>query len=96
MFRREVQSIKDLLLRNLRAQGLETPLLQRRLVEAWPQVAGAVAARYTLSAEIRNQTLFVRMSSPALRADLSMQRQRLVGALNAHVGAQIIADIRFC
>ncbi len=96
MFRREVQSLKDLLLRNLRAQGLETPLLQRRLIESWPQVAGAAVARYTLGAEIRNQTLFVHLSSPALRADLSMRRKRLVSALNAHVGAQVIADIRFC
>ena len=45
MFRRDVQLIKDLILRNLRTQGLETPLLQRRLLAAWPQVAGAIASR---------------------------------------------------
>jgi len=33
---------------------------------------------------------------PALRADLSMQRQDFVKRLNEHVGAQVIADIRFC
>ena len=95
MFRREVQELKDLLLLNLRQQGLETPLLQRRLVEAWPKVAGELVARYTREAVIRNQTLYVRLSSPALRADLSMQRQQLVLRLNAHVGAQVINDIRF-
>lgn len=40
MFKRDVQQIKDLILRNLRAQGLETPLLQKRLIDAWPEVAG--------------------------------------------------------
>ena len=96
MFRRDVATLKDLIMRNLREQGLETPLLQRRLVEAWPTVAGPAVARYTRQAVIRNQTLFVSLSSPALRADLSMKRQVLVKQLHDHVGALVITDIRFC
>jgi len=96
MFKRDVQSISDLLMRNLRVQGLETPLLQKRLIESWPEVAGAAVARYTTDVSIRNQTLYVRLRVPALRADLSMRRQDFVRRLNAHVGAQVIADIRFC
>lgn len=82
-------------MRNLRVQGLETPLLQRRLIEAWPEVAGPAVARYTKSVTIKNQTLCVSLTAPALRADLSMQRQILTARLNAHVGAQVISDIRF-
>jgi predicted nucleic acid-binding Zn ribbon protein len=96
VFKRDVQSVKDLILRNLREQGLEMPLLQKRLVEAWPQIAGPVAERYTLNTYIYNQTLFVRLSSPALRSDLSMRRQELVAQLNQYVGSQVITDIRFC
>ena len=96
MFKRREQAIGELIMRNLRAQGLETPLLQKRLVEAWPTVAGEVIARYTTNVVIRNQTLFVRLSAPALRADLSMRRQEFVQKLNNYVGNQVIADIRFC
>ena len=96
MFKRDVQSIHDLIMRNLRAQGLETPLLQKRLVDSWAEVAGEAIARYTTDVAIRNQTLFVRLRVPALRADLSMRRHEFVQRLNAHVGAQIIADVRFC
>lgn len=96
MFKREVQNIRDLIMRNLRQQGLETPLLQKRLVESWPQVAGPIIARYTLNTYIRNQTFYVHLSSPALRADLSMRRHDFVQQLNRSVGAQIICDIRFC
>jgi len=71
-------------------------LLQRRLIASWPQVAGEAVARYTTSLTISNQTLVVKLSIPALRADLSMRRQELVGRLNANVGSQVIADIRFC
>lgn len=95
MFRRDVEHIGRIILRNLREQGLETPLLQRRLVAAWAEVAGEVVSRYTLDAYIHNQTLVVRLSSPALRTELGMQRRELVRRLNSYVGAQVIADIRF-
>ncbi len=95
MFKREIQDIKSLILRNLRAQGLETPLLQKRLIDAWPVVAGEMISRYTGSVTIRNQTLYVHLTNPALRADLSMQRAVYVKKLNDYVGSQVIADIRF-
>ena len=95
MFKRDVKGIKDLILRNLRTQGLETPLLQKRLIDAWPTVMGDVIAGYTQNLYIKNQTLFVHLTSPALRADLSMQRQEIVRRLNESVGSQVIAEVRF-
>ena len=95
MFKRDVQQIKALVLQALHEQGLETPLLQKRLVDAWPQVAGAAVARYTLNVYIYNQTLYVRLSNPALRADLSMMRQELTKKLNDYIGEVIISDIHF-
>lgn len=95
MFKRDVQQIKNLILKNLREQGLETPLLQKRLIDAWPIVMGEAIANYTQNLTIRNQTLYVHLTSPALRADLSMQKKVIVEKLNNSVGTQVIADIRF-
>jgi predicted nucleic acid-binding Zn ribbon protein len=95
MFRREEKLIKDVILQTLHEQGLQTPLLQKRLVDAWPTVAGPAIARYTLNTYIYNQTLYVRLSNPALRADLSMMRQELTKKLNDHIGEMVISDIRF-
>ena len=95
MFRRSSIPIKEVLLKALREQGLETPLLQKRLIDAWPEVMGDAINRYTDNLVIRNQTLFVHLTNPALRMELSMQRQDIVGRLNAHVGNQVIADVRF-
>ena len=94
MFRRDVQSISDLLNMYLRREGLETPLLQRRAIDAWEKVVGAGVARYTGEKFIKNQTLFVKITNPALRQDLSMMRSKLVQRLNAEVGAMVIADVR--
>ncbi len=95
MFKRDVKPVGNLILQALREQGLETPLQQKRLVEAWPLVAGPLIARYTLNVSIYNQTLYVRLSNPALRADLSMRRTEFVQRLNAVVGEQVIVDVRF-
>lgn len=96
MFKRREKALKDLILQNLRMQGLETPLLQKRLIEAWPVVAGEAIARHTTDVNIYNQTLYVKLRIPALRADLSMRRQEYVNRLNEYVGNQVITDIRFC
>ncbi len=95
MFKRDVKQLKNLVLQVLHEQGLQTPLNQKRLVEAWPEVAGPIVARYTLNVYIYNQTLFVRLSNPALRSDLSMRRSELTAKLNAVVGEIVITDVRF-
>ena len=95
MFRRDVKNIKDLVMQNLRENGLETPLLQKRLVDAWPEVAGPSVARFTREVSIYNQVLYVKLSSPVLRTELSMRRQTFIDKLNRIVGARIITDVRF-
>ena len=39
----------------IRQNGLETPLLQKRLIEAWDNIAGEMIAKYTTEKYIRNQ-----------------------------------------
>ncbi|MBR4388442.1 MAG: DUF721 domain-containing protein [Prevotella sp.] len=95
MFKRKVENIDNVLSQLLRLQGLETPLLQHRLVESWDVVVGPVVSRYTGQKFISNQTLMVQVLNPALRADLSMMRQKLVKRLNDTVGAYVISDIKF-
>lgn len=94
MFKREVLPISVVLQRLLRQDGLETPLLQKRLVDAWGKVAGRAVERYTGQKFIKDQVLWVKIQNPALRQDLSMMRSQLVKRLNAEVGAAIITDIR--
>ena len=93
MFRREVKSISDLLNKYLRAEGFETPLLQKRVIDSWEKVVGRTVASYTGEKFIKNQTLFVKIVNPALRQDLSMMRSQIVKRLNAEVGAMVIADL---
>lgn len=94
MFRRHPTSIADLLPQYLRREGLETPLLEHRLMESWEAVTSRIVARYTVEKRLSNQILYVKISNPALRQDLSMMRTELVKKLNAAIGTMLITDVR--
>lgn len=95
MKRSKALPIGDMLRRVLREQGLETPLNEYRLIQSWEAVLGKAVSAYTGEIFIRNQILYVHITSPALRQDLLMHRERLVQKLNEEVGAQVIANIVF-
>ena len=94
MFRRKVKSIAELLPEFLRKEGLETPLQQKRLIMSWDSVVGENIAAYCGEKFIKNQTLFVKITNPALRQDLSMMRTRIVQRINQAVGSQVITDVK--
>ena len=94
MFKKRVKTIDEILQRFLRDEGLETPLLQKRLIDSWETVVGDTVAQYTTEKFIKNQTLFVKITNPALRQDLGMMRSQLVKRLNETVSSLIITDIR--
>ena len=94
MFRQHPQQIEKLVRSIVRANGLETPLLQRRVIAAWDEVAGPLVARYTVDKRIQNQTLWVRIQNPAIRSEVSMIKTDLMRQLNAKVGSNVIYDIR--
>ncbi len=79
----------------MRINGIETPYNQYRLINAWPTVMGADIQRYTGDIFIKNQTLHVQITSPAVKQNLLMEHRVLARRLNEHVGAQVIEDIHF-
>ena len=95
MFKRDVQTLADIIAQCLRHDGLETAPDAAAVDRCVGKVAGRAIEKYTGEKFIRNQTLFVKILNPALRADLAMMRERLVNNLNVEVGARVINDIKF-
>ena len=58
-------------------------------------VMGKVIAKYTGEIFIKNQTLHVQITSPAVKQNLMMEHRAFAQKLNQHVGAQVIEDIHF-
>ncbi len=95
MKRNNALPIGELIRHYLRQESLETPLNEVRLIKAWPEVVGPTINSYTGNLTIKNQVLYVHLTSSVLRQELMMGREILVRNLNQRVGAQVITNIVF-
>ena len=95
MRRSEAEQIGDMIRKFLRQNGMESPLNEYRLIQAWTDVVGPTIAKYTSELFIKNQVLYVHLTSAPLRQELMMGREVLVRNLNQQVGAQVIVNIVF-
>lgn len=95
MRRNNAEAIGMLIRKYLRQESLEGPLNEQRLLNSWEEVLGSTIASYTKELYVRNQTLFVHLTSASLRQELMMGRELLVKSLNEKVGAQVITNIIF-
>lgn len=95
MRRSNTERIDTVIQQFMRINGIETPYNQYRLIAAWPIVMGAAIQRHTSNIFIKNQTLHVQITSPAIRQNLLMEHRAIARRLNEHVGAQVIENIHF-
>ena len=95
MRRNNAEQIGEMILKFFRQNGLESPLNEYRLVQAWKEVVGPAITKYTSNLYIKNQILYVHLTSSVLRQELMMGRDNLVRNLNEKVGAQVIVNIIF-
>ena len=95
MIKNKPKQLGDLLMQFLRAEGLETPLLEHRIINAWPAVMGDTISRYTTDIYIKNSILWVKIKSPALKQNLLMMHGDITRKLNAYVQSQVITDVHF-
>ena len=92
---RGTASMRDVLLTFLRREGLETPLLEYRITQAWPEVMGETICHYTRQVFVREGKLQVQLTSAPLRQNLMMEHKRIAQKLNDHVGSYVISDVCF-
>ncbi len=95
MRKSNAESIGLLIRQFMRQNGMESPLNEYRLIQSWNEVVGPAIARYTGDMYIKNQILYVHLTSSVLRQELMMGRELLVKNLNKKVGAQVIVNIIF-
>ena len=95
MKRTHPQSVGEVIEGFLREEKLDTQLDQYRASALWPQVVGPGVNRYTVSRDVRDGVMTVRLSSAVLRNELMYNRSRIVERINALLGREVITDIIF-
>jgi len=68
-------------------------IAETRLINAWEKTIGKAVSRYTENMYVKNQTLYVRLSSAVLRNELSLCRSDLITKLNKEAGMKVINQI---
>jgi predicted nucleic acid-binding Zn ribbon protein len=94
MKKHKAQSIGELISQYIQGTELEKNLLERLVVQKWPEVMGPMIANMTRNVEMKNGTLFVHIDSAALRQQLFECRYDIIKKLNQAINNQFIKDIR--
>ena len=64
-----------------------------KVINSWPKVVGLFIASHTIDLSIKNNILFVRVDSDALRSELSYSKSLLMKNLNAIAGKEVVKEI---
>jgi predicted nucleic acid-binding Zn ribbon protein len=94
MAKHKAQSIGDLLAQFIQGTELEKTLLERQVVQLWPEVMGAMVASMTGEIEMKNGVLMVHIHSAALRQQLFEYRFEVIKKMNETIHTNFIKDIR--
>ena len=89
------QTLKEVIQELLNAYKLNDGIDESRIVNLWEKIAGGFISKHTEKIYIRNKTLFIRLSSPALKNELSFAKSKLIDSLNKSVHKEVITDIVF-
>lgn len=95
MNRSEPQLLATILEEIKSRQNLTRRLAEQRAMELWDEVTGSVVASQTMLKDVRDRVLLVRLSSAALRQEISMSQSLLIGEINRMAGMDVINEIRF-
>ena len=64
-----------------------------KVINSWSKVVGPFIASHTIDLSIKNNILFVRVDSDALRSELSYSKSLLMKNLNAIAGKEMVKEI---
>jgi hypothetical protein len=77
----------------IKTNKLEKGIDKVNAKEAWASLMGNGVANYTTAVELRNDTLFVSLSSSVLREELSHGKSRIIVMLNEELGKELVKKL---
>lgn len=83
------EALQEFISQNKLQQGIDKVDVR----DAWTALMGNGVNNYTISIELRNQTLYVALSSSVLREELSLGKTKIVRMLNEDLGKEVIKNI---
>ena len=85
--------IKNLLDIFLKKNNLEKGLLDLEVKRAWHELMENGVSNYTTDVSLKNKTLYIKLSSPALKEELSYGKEKLMKLINERFKKKIVRKI---
>ncbi len=89
------KSVKEGISAFLKANKLSARFNETMAVALWEELMGQSVAKRTELIQIRQKTLFVRLSSAPLKQELSLLKDQIRKRLNEEVGEDVVSEIVF-
>lgn len=83
------EALKEFISSNKLQKGLDKVHVR----EAWTNLMGNGVNNYTTGVELRDETLYVSLSSSVLREELSLGKSRIIDLLNEELGREVVKKI---
>ena len=90
---KDLLNISDVLKDFVETNNLEKGLDKVNVRDAWSALMGNGINNYTEAIELKNDTLYVRLSSSVLREELSYGKDKIIQNLNEELGKAIIKKL---
>tara|TARA_B000000532_G_scaffold239146_1_gene228373 strand:- start:524 stop:805 length:282 start_codon:yes stop_codon:yes gene_type:complete len=85
--------LKNLINTFLKKNKLEKGLLNIEVKKAWFDLMNNGVANYTSDVSLRNKTLYIKLSSPALKEELSYGKEKLIKLINEKLEEDVVEKI---
>jgi len=93
MRRSEIHSLGSAIRTFLKESKFDRKLAEVDTVGSWESIIGKPIARATTNIYIKNETLYIFLSSSIVRNELFMMRNEIIRAFNEHAGRAIVKAI---
>jgi hypothetical protein len=87
------RSLSGILREFITANKLQPGMDKVNARNAWKKLMGNGVNNYTTSVELRNETLFVSLSSSVLREELSLGKSKIVTMINEELGRELVKNL---
>ena len=95
MQKTDPKSVRQIIDQIMDKSARKSDILEMRASALWPDIVGPGVNRYTLRRYVKNGVLYIRLSSGALKQELSFQRRDIIDSINRIIGQEVLREIRF-
>ena len=88
-------TFKDAFGQFLKDEHLDVKYKQKKLIDSWERIMGRPIAARTTKMFFKDKTLFVELSSAALKEEMNRSHEIVLARMEEHMGEKLVDQVRF-